>query len=193
MSESPRGSVAALENWVVRPVRLPLVRRRCHVCATDGFRTSGKFRVNANHKLLDIWLLALCTGCDETTKLTVMERRHVRSIRPDLLDRMHLNDPDLAAEVLRNPVVRRRNHIGLDWTGAWSLDTGGASADADREITDVAVRFEAPIPVRPSRLIAEGCGRSRADIERLIEAGRLVSPARLSGRISGDFTFTLRS
>ncbi|MEU4166582.1 DUF1062 domain-containing protein [Streptomyces sp. NPDC026665] len=180
-----------LENWVVEPVRLPLIRRRCHVCASDTFRTSGKFRVNANHKLIDVWLLALCTGCGETTKLTVMERAHVRSVRPRTLDRAHDNDPSLAAELLEDSALLRRNRVALDWEDAWRLDTGG-SDHLDREVIDVSVRFAARIPVRPVRLIAEGCGLSRAEVERLLADGRLVSAVRLGGRLSGDFTFTLK-
>ncbi|MGW3283867.1 DUF1062 domain-containing protein [Streptomyces sp. NPDC001002] len=181
-----------LENWVVMPTCLPLVRRRCHACAAETFRTGGKFRVNAHHKLIDGWLLALCTGCGETTKLTVLERTNVRSLRPELLARMHANDPSLAAELLQDPVVLRRNRIALDWTGAWRLDTGGASDLLDREVVDISVRFAARIPVRPVRLIAEGRGLSQAEVERLIEEGKLVSAVRLTARLTGDFTFTLK-
>ncbi|WP_371660242.1 DUF1062 domain-containing protein [Streptomyces sp. NBC_00280] len=183
-----------LENWVVTPTCLPLVLRRCHACASEHFRANGKFRVNANHKLIDAWLLVLCTSCGETAKLTILERMNVRSIRPELLDRMHDNDPVLAAELLQDPVVRRRNRIALDWDDAWRLDTGG-SDHLDREVSDaidVSVRFAARIPVRPVRLIAEGFGLSRAEVERLVTEGKLVSAARLSGRLSGDFTFTLK-
>lgn len=176
---------------MVMPTCLPLVRRRCHACTSQRFRTSGKFRVNANHKLIDAWLLALCTACGETAKLAVLERMNVRSVRPELLDRMHDNDPGLAAELLQDPVVRRRSRIALDWDNAWRLDTGG-SDHLDREVIDVSVRFAARIPVRPVRLIAEGCGLSRAEVERLIMEGKLVSTVRLSGKLSGDFTFTLK-
>ncbi|MFE7093054.1 DUF1062 domain-containing protein [Streptomyces erythrochromogenes] len=180
-----------LNTWVVAPTCLPLVLRRCHTCASERFRANGKFRVNANHKLLDAWLLVLCTACGDTAKLTVLERAHVRSVRPELLDRLHDNDPALAAELLQDPVVRRRNRIALDWDGAWRLDTGG-SVHLNREAVDVSVRFAARIPVRPVRLISEGCGLSRAEVERLITDGKLVSAVRLSGRLSGDFTFTLK-
>ncbi|MEV6394527.1 DUF1062 domain-containing protein [Streptomyces sp. NPDC051907] len=180
-----------LENWVVVPTCLPLVLRRCHTCASERFRANGKFRVNAHHKLIDAWLLALCTSCGATTKLTVLERTNVRSVRPELLDRLHDNDPGLAAELLQDPVVRRRNRIALDWDDAWRLDTAG-SDHLDREVIDVSVRFAARIPVRPVRLIAEGCGLSRAEVERLITEGKLVSAVRLSGKLSGDFTFTLK-
>ncbi|MGW7193495.1 DUF1062 domain-containing protein, partial [Streptomyces sp. NPDC054838] len=57
----------------------------------------------------------------------------------------------LAAELLQDPVVRRRNRIALDWDGAWRLGTAGSDR-LDREVIDVSVRFAAPIPVRPVRL-----------------------------------------
>ncbi|MEU9454750.1 DUF1062 domain-containing protein [Streptomyces sp. NPDC048277] len=180
-----------LTNWVVMPTCLPTVLRRCHACASGRFRANGKFRVNANHKLLDAWLLVLCTACGDTAKLTVLERMNVRAVRPELLDRMHDNDPGLAAELLQDPVVRRRNRIALDWSGAWRLDTGGPD-HLDHEVIDVSVRFAARIPVRPVRLIADGCGLSRAEVERLITAGKLVSAVRLTDRLSDDFTFTLK-
>ncbi|MFD0415652.1 DUF1062 domain-containing protein [Streptomyces sp. NPDC127108] len=180
-----------LNRWVVMPTCLPLVLRRCHICASGRFRADGKFRVNAHHKLIDAWLLVLCSGCGETAKLTVLERVRVRSVRPELLDRMHANDPGLAAELLQDPVLRRRNHVALDWDGAWRLDTGGTD-HLDREVIDVSVRFAARIPVRPVRLIADGCGLSRAEVERLVVEGKLVSAVRLGGKVSDDFTFTLK-
>jgi hypothetical protein len=173
------------------PICLPIILRRCHTCASGRFRASGKFRVNANHKLLDVWLLARCTRCGETTKLTVVERMNVRSLRPELLDRLHRNDLDLVAELLQDSVVQRRNRIALDWDNAWNLDTGGSVALGDEAI-DISVRFAAPIPVRPVRLIAEGFGLSRAEVERLVAEGNLVSAVRVSGKRSGDFTFTLK-
>nr|WP_206326852.1 DUF1062 domain-containing protein [Streptomyces sp. S3(2020)] len=173
------------------PTCLPLVLRRCHTCASGTFRANGKFRVNANHKLIDAWLLVLCASCGDTAKLTVLERVNVRSVRPELLDRLHDNDVGLTAELLQDPVVQRRNRIGLDWDDAWRLDTGG-SDHLDREVLDVSVRFAARIPVRPVRLIAEGCGLSRAEVERLVAEGSVVSAARLTGKLSSDFTFTLK-
>ncbi|MFC7219268.1 DUF1062 domain-containing protein [Streptomyces polyrhachis] len=180
-------------TWAITPTRLPLVLRRCHGCASERFRADGRFRVNANHKRLDAWLLVLCTGCGETAKLTVFERMNVRSVRPGLLTRLHGNDPALAAELLQDPAVRRRNRIALDWAGAWRLDTGGsARSEGADEALEISVRFAARIPVRPVRVIAEGLGLPRAEVERLIVEGGLVSAVRLGGRLSGDFDFLLK-
>jgi hypothetical protein len=180
-----------LKNWAVVPTCLPLIIRRCHTCGSERFRASGKFRVNANHKLIDAWLLVLCTACGETAKLTVLERMTVRSIGRELLDRLHHNDSGLVSELLQDPNLQRRNRIALDWEGAWRLDIG-VSDDVDCEVVEVSVRFAARIPVRPVRLIAEGCGLSRSEVAKLIAEGRLVSGVRLSGKLSGDFTFTLK-
>jgi hypothetical protein len=126
-----------------------------------------------------------------TAKLTILERARVSSIRPDLLNRLYHNDSGLISELLQDPVLLHRNRIAADWDGAWRLDTGGAH-HLDADVVDVRVRFAARIPVRPIRLIVEGYGFSRAEIDRLIKAGRLVSAVRLSGRLSTDFTFTLK-
>ncbi|MGC4846346.1 DUF1062 domain-containing protein [Micromonospora sp. DT15] len=180
-----------LIHWAVVPTCLPIVNRRCHACPSQRLRASGKFRVNANHKLLDVWLLVLCTECGETAKLTVLERITVRTIPPELLDRLHANDGGLVAELLQDPAVQHRNRFALDWTDAWRLDTGG-SEHLDLDVIDVSVRNAARVPVRPTRLIAEGCRLSRGEIDRLIMEGKVVSAFRLSGKLSGDFTFTLK-
>ena len=167
------------------PTRLPLIRHRCHDCASQRFRTSGKFRVNAHHKRLDAWLLALCAGCGTTAKFPVLERVSVRSVRPDVLDRLHGNDPHLAAELL----LKHQNRIPLDWDGAWRLDTGPLP---ETDALDVAVHFAAPIPLRPVALVASGLGLPRAEVERLLADGKLVSAIRLTGKTAADFTFTLK-
>ncbi|MBD0738835.1 hypothetical protein BGM09_05210 [Streptomyces sp. CBMA29] len=188
---------------MVAPTCPPLVVRRCHSCPSDRFRASGKFRVNAHHKSLDVWLLVLCAGCGQTAKLTVFERVNVRSLRPDLLDRLHTNDPGLTAELLQHPAVLHRNGVALDWTGAWRLDVTGPGLDpgpgpspgpgpADDDALEVSVRFAAHIPLRPVRLIADGLGVSRAEVKRLIDEGKIVSAHRLSGKAGGDFTFLLK-
>jgi hypothetical protein len=104
------------------------------------------------------------------------------STRPEVLDRLHDNDASLTAELLQVSVVQCRNRIALDWDNAWRLDTGGSDR-FDREVIDVSVRLAARIPARPVRLIAEGCGLSRAEVETDHGGGKLVSAVRLSGKL----------
>jgi len=73
--------------WTVRRTRLSLLvfgGVHCHSgLASTG---DGKFRVNANGKLLDIWLLVDCVSCDRTSKITVDDRVPVRYLDPILLE-----------------------------------------------------------------------------------------------------------
>jgi Protein of unknown function (DUF1062) len=123
MSSQPR----TMLPWVVRRTRLPLLSLRCMDCRSEAATTGeGRFRVNANGKLLDVWLLVRCVSCDRTSKLTVHER-----------------------------APARRNRFTLDWKGAWRLDAPPAWLGEARPV-QVEVIFEYPVPVRPDLLIAQG-------------------------------------
>lgn len=110
-------------TWRLRQTRLPRLRGRCAACAAAStFDPTGKFRVNANGKTIDVWLLLRCHGCGKVRKVTVVERSPVRSIDPALLRRYHDNDPGLVAEVLLAAPLHQRNRLTVDWEGAWVLD-----------------------------------------------------------------------
>jgi len=175
----------------VCPTGLPLIRRRCLRCPSEAYRAHGKFRVNANHKLLDVWLLALCAGCGETVKLTVLERANVRTIDPPTLNRFHDNDPALAARLLTDPGLLRRNGVAVDWDGAWTLRKTAVDV-SEAEVVDTSVHFAEPIPIRLTRLLSAGLDVSRSEVRRLVADGSLTSGHRLTGNACGDFRFTLR-
>jgi hypothetical protein len=178
-------------QWLVYTTGLPLIRRRCLRCKSAQYRSHGKFRVNANGKLLDVWLLALCVGCGETVKLTVLERVHVRAIDPSTLTRFHDNDMELAAKLLADQGLPHRNGVTLDWDGAWALQKATVDV-SEAEVIDTSVRFVQRIPIRVAALLSAGLDVSRSEVRRLVADGNLSSPDRLTGKASGDFSFTLR-
>src|SRR5579859_6422546 len=170
--------------WVVRRIRLPLLSLRCVDCPSESATTGdGRFRVNANGKLLDVWLLVRCASCDRTSKLTVHERASVRTFDPAELDGYHANAPELVAATLLDPLFARRNRFALDWTGAWRLYTPPTRVDEAWPV-QVDVAFEDPVPVRPERLIAYGLGLSRNEVLRRVKCDISLRRQRSSG-----FTF----
>jgi hypothetical protein len=177
-------------QWLVDVTGLPLIYRRCLSCRSAQYRAHGKFRVNANGKLLDVWLLARCVGCGASIKLTVLERVHVRAIGPSTLTRFHDNDADLAATLLADPGLLRRNGVTVDWDGAWALQKPAVDV-SEAEQVEVSVRFVQPIPIRVTTLLSAGMDVSRSEVRRRIADGTLSSTHRLAGKISGDFSFTL--
>jgi hypothetical protein len=181
-------------RWVVRRTRLPLLSLPCVDCPAESATTgAGRFRVNANGKLLSVWLLARCTACDRTGKLTVHERVPVRSFDPARLDGYRANDPGLVASTLLDPLLARRNRFALDWTGAWRLHTPPALPDQPRPDqagrswpVRVEVVFDDPVPVRPDRLIAHALELSRNEVLR-----RIKCDTPLRRPTSTGFTFTV--
>jgi hypothetical protein len=172
--------------WVVRRTRLPLLSLRCVDCRSQSATTGeGRFRVNANGKLLDVWLLVRCVSCDRTSKLPVHERAPARSFDPAEIHGYRVNDPALVASRLLDPRLARRNRFTLDWTGAWRLDTPPAGLDEAGPV-QVEVVFEDPVPVRPDRLIADGLGLSRNEVRR-----RVKCDIPLRRPTSAGFTFTV--
>ncbi|WP_240809926.1 DUF1062 domain-containing protein [Actinomadura sp. WMMA1423] len=172
--------------WVVRRTRLPLLSLRCADCRSESATAGeGRFRVNANGRLLDVWLLVRCVSCDRTSKLTVHERTPVRSFDPAVLHGYRVNDPRLVASRLLDPLIARRNRFTLDWTGAWRLETPSAWLDEAYPV-EMEVVFDDPVPVRPDRLIAQGLGLSRNEVRR-----RIKCDIPLRRPTTAGFTFTV--
>ncbi|MBQ1046822.1 DUF1062 domain-containing protein [Micromonospora sp. C32] len=171
--------------WVVRRTRLPLLSLRCVTCRAESATAArGRFRVNANGKILDVWLLVHCVSCDRTSKLTVRERAAVSSFDPADLHGHQLNDPDLVAATLLDPAFARRCRFTLDWTGAWRLDAPVVPLDGWP--VQVNVTFDDPVPVRPDRLIAHRFGLTRSEVLR-----RVKCDIPLNRPTSTGFTFTV--
>ncbi len=181
----------AATRWLVRTTGFPIIRRRCRTCPSTEYRTQGRFRVNANRKLLDVWLLALCVQCGRTVKLTVLERVPVRRVDPPMLRGFHGNAPALAAKLLADPALAHRNDVVLDWTDAWTLETSTVELPK-ADILDVSVHFGQRVPIRPTTLIAAGLKLSRAEVTRSIAAGRISAEHKLTERRARDFSVVFR-
>ena len=182
----PREGFAAI--WQVQGTRLPLLRRPCPGCATHVSAASGTFRVNANGKRLDVWLLIRCAHCGHNARLKVRHRINVSSFDPGELGGYMDNDPELVAAALLDPLNARRNHYSLDWTDAWKLTTPPMRPHVDGPMR-VRVHFLVPAAIRPVRIIAQGLSLSRSDVERLIADRRITSAIDLRRKTSTSFDF----
>jgi hypothetical protein len=173
-------------RWHVHRTQLPLVHRRCSGCPGTELGATGRFRVNANANLIDVWLLLRCRRCGAVTKVPILERVPVRSIPPDRLDGFTRNDAALICWALREGAADRRRRMRLDWTGAWEL-TGPPTTGP----VTVEVKFRDPVPLRPAQIIAAGLGVSHGEVRRRLQAQTLaLSVAPGTRRVEG-FSFRL--
>jgi hypothetical protein len=100
--------------WAVRESGLPTVVKPCMDCSGTLHRPSGKFRVNANGKLLDVWLLLCCAACGRTSKVPVHERVHVQSLERARRLAYQTNDPAMVRELTMSAPLAAKNGYRLD-------------------------------------------------------------------------------
>lgn len=178
--------------WAVRECGLPTVVRPCVDCTGTRHHPSGRFRVNANGKLLDVWLLLCCAACGRTSKVTVHDRVHVRSLEHERLLAYESNDPATVRELTMSASLAARNGYRLDWTGTWDLETDiPFYSPSDPNSLRVLIRFELPVPVRVERLLMLGLGLSRAEVRRMVAQGRIQLPISLDAKAHRDFELTV--
>jgi hypothetical protein len=178
--------------WAVRESGLPTIVKPCVDCSGTRHHPSGKFRVNANGKLLDVWLLLCCAGCGRTSKVPVHERVHVQSLDPARRLAYEANDPAMVREQTMSASLAAKNGYHLDWTGTWELETDMPFySPEDPASLEVLISFELPAPVRVERLLMLGLGVSRAEVRRMVATGRIRLPTAPAAKAHQDFEFTV--
>ena len=149
--------------------------RAADAATVRPFRCSDKFRLNANGKRLDAWLIYRCASCDNTWNRPVLERRNRRDIDPLFLHALEANDPrwirryafDVAS--LRNRAERVEEFMDVDIEKR--LLSAGSNPSSELEIL---LAVAVPTCLRTDRLLASELGLSRRRIEDLTAKGRLA-------------------
>ena len=178
--------------WVIRERGLPAIVRACVSCrSTRHHHPTGKFRVNANGKRLDVWLLICCEVCGRTSKIPVHERICVQALDRERLLMFQDNDLAMVRNLAMDPALARQAAYQLDWTGTWALETSMPPCEvmrADPAPVTVIVRFELPVPIRVEKLLTTGLGLSRSAVRGMVGSGRIRLPMAIDAKACEGFT-----
>ncbi|WP_459952439.1 DUF1062 domain-containing protein [Dysgonomonas termitidis] len=91
---------------------MPLLKRKCAKCnSSSQFYCSDKFRINAQKKILDVWLIYRCTECDSTFNLTILSRIRPESIEKNLYQKFLTNDANTAWNYASDIELMKRNNV----------------------------------------------------------------------------------
>jgi hypothetical protein len=174
-----RGVARRSERWTIRPLERPRLARYCPGCrAVRELVCSGKFRVNAQKKALDVWLKYRCEHCNGAWKGPILERCPLSQLDPELLEAFERDEPALVDRYAFD-VARWRAHVIRVAAPSLRIERS-ALACACTEAASLCVHLEAPFAcdVRLDRLLAAELGHTRADLARWLAAGALtISPA----------------
>lgn len=157
--------------WTVRPVSAPVVRRACPKCGGQAdYKNTGNFRINANQRHLDIWLIYQCAKCKSTWNLTVHTRIKAGKLPPALFERFVHNDPQLALELGLDRQLLEKNRVQADFDQvAYRVEGPELPVGAGR--CRVTLQAEAALGIRLDRLLAQKFSLSRSAVERLFREG----------------------
>lgn len=170
-----RARAPAEIRWRVVPLRPPHALRPCAGCGgIRPFVSSGRFRVNAQKRRIDVWLVYRCARCSGTWNLEVRARMRPSDVPAAALARWHGNDAEEARAVAFDAARLLRAGARLVPAdecrverpdGVWPGPQSGGPA--------IRVELAAPCGLRLERILAAELGLSRSALRRLVEEAAL--------------------
>ncbi len=156
--------------WEVRYSGLPAVWRHCKRCGTKReHRCTGEFRVNAQQKALDIWLIYHCTHCNAVWNSTILSHTSLQKLGTGLLERFQSNDEALARRYAMDAALLQKNGAGILLPPYEVLGETVSQEKAAR----IVIRSAYPLPLKLSAVLRGKLGLSRQAFGALLAAGRV--------------------
>ncbi|CAN7281320.1 DUF1062 domain-containing protein [Mesorhizobium amorphae] len=158
-------------RWAITPKTAPRPLINCNRCGgTKPYQCSGKFRVNANGKRIDAWLIYRCIDCDNSWNFGVLERCNRRDIEPPLLQGFVSNDPALARRHAFDIVALRSRTGHVEEFAEVAVDKRRlGDAPETPSALELRLALETPTSLRLDRLLAGELGISRSRLQALEE------------------------
>jgi len=102
-------------SWEIKVKNTPLLKKKCSHCDSERFQCSDKFRLNAQKKNIDIWLIYRCVKCNNTYNMTVFSRIKTESISKEIFNQFSENNTEIAWKYAFSQEVIRKNNMEADW------------------------------------------------------------------------------
>ena len=162
-------------TWEVKVKNTPLLIKKCSHCDSDRFYCSNKFRMNAQKKNIDVWLIYRCVKCDNTCNLTLLSRS-----KPDLIDKtlfhsFSMNDKDTAWKYAFSTEMERKNNLRLNYGSVEYEVIPNTSLEdllnLSNEVIKIHIKCEFEFDLKLSSLIRRRFSLSANQVKRMFEDG----------------------
>ena len=162
-------------TWEVKVKNTPLLIKKCSHCDSDRFYCSDKFRMNAQKKNIDVWLIYRCVKCDNTCNLTLLSRS-----KPDLIDKtlfhsFSMNDKDTTWKYAFSTEMERKNNLRLDYGSVeYEIIPNTSLEDLlnlSNEVIKIHIKCEFEFDLKLSSLIRRRFSLSANQVKRMFEDG----------------------
>lgn len=154
--------------WEVKYLSAPKTIRYCQRCGVKTQHiSSGLFRINAQRKSLDIWLIYNCAQCKKTWNLTVCSRVNPKSLSQDLLEKFTSNNSELAAQYAMDISILKKNGATIEMPPYSVL---GENIDLMQEAR-VKIVSKYPLSIRVSKILREKMSLSKSAFDSMAANG----------------------
>ena len=163
-------------QWTIASATAPRPLINCNRCGgVRPYLCSEKFRVNANGKRIDVWLIYRCVDCDNSWNFAILERRNRRDIEPALLAALEGNDPALVRHFAFDATALRGRAGRIEEFSDVMVRRELLGGKPERPtVLALELRLEGTTPLRLDRLLAGELGLSRSRLQALDDRKRLA-------------------
>lgn len=160
------------ENWTIRPLSAFRIKRNCPKCncKTDYVSTEN-FRINANGKCVDVWLVYQCEHCRSTYNLSVYERIRPERLAPGIYGQLMENDSQLALKLGVDRALFERNRAVIGDSIPYEIIKTGCTTANERTII---IKNPYHLKIRLDSLLAQGLCCSRSQVKKAMGAGKIA-------------------
>lgn len=158
--------------WEVECLSPPNVIKYCKRCKVKkNYQSSGLFRINAQRKSLDIWLIYKCEDCCSTWNAEIFSRVSPQKISSGQLERFHQNDRQLAENYAMNLEWLRSNQVEFSLP-EYEVTGSRPPFSAD---TRICIKNPFHIPLKVSAVIQRHLSISQNQLVSMFKLGQIVS------------------
>ena len=156
------------------------VIRNCSGCGTKAvFQNTNCFRVNANGRKIDVWLIYQCVKCKHTSNLSIYERKNPETIRKEEYDKFMRNSSELALRYGTDSQLFSKNRAEIDWSEirySFRLEDGALHEDGEvaEKGNHIVLRNRFMLKVRRDKVVSELLGVTRSRFRELEKSGVLT-------------------
>ncbi|MFH1726904.1 MAG: DUF1062 domain-containing protein [Pseudomonadota bacterium] len=185
-------------EWRLVPTSVPKVKWLCGGCKSASlFESTGKFRVNAQKKTIDVWLIYSCTNCGHTWNASIYKRVSAKNLSAEEFLSFQRNDEPLALKYAFDFEMLKRNSAIIDQDIEFEVlgkDLNLKNLACNSEIS-IVIKGAYPVDLRLDKILSQKLGVSRNELKKLIDSGKIqIAPKKkgLKRSLKEDLFITIK-
>lgn len=184
-------------TWVLRPLSTPAILKYCSHCGCQSeYICSNRFRINAQQKKLDVWLIYKCGKCDNTWNVEIISRIKPEEMEAELYDGFMNNSLDLAYQYAFDAGTLHRNkadacHDKIQYTNEGDILTADM---LKKEPVTLSIKSQYNTQLRLDKLLSEKTGITRTVLKEYFHSnakqanGLALQPQKANIKLAGELT-----